>query len=618
MNAPLADVEQFLARTPPFDLLDERLLARAARSFQGIYRRRDTVVLPLGEVCQTLYLIRRGAVEAHDCHGQLIARYGEGDHFGLQALLSGNPARFGVTLIEDGLIWCMEKADFDALRSRCAAFNDYYFRSLEERLVAAMRQIEGSHSGATMFMTPLAELARRAPILVTPCTSIADAAAIMREQGVSSLLIGEEESLAGIATDRDLRNRVLAEGRDPASAVGSIMTPSPLTLEADSPVLSGIVAMTARGIHHLPLLRGDKVVGMVTTRDLIGLQTHHPIYLAARIQKLATVEDVAAECQRIARLFELLLASGMRAEEVPRVMSTLADAVTRRLIALAEGVLGPAPAAWAWLAFGSQARQEQSLKTDQDNGLVYADDAPPDADAYFSRLARFVCDGLNACGFPWCPGGIMATTPDWRQPLAGWLRHFATWAGEPDPQAVLKVSIFFDLRGIEGDRELVARIQQAMADCSRGSGKAVFLTALAREAVQYEMPLGFFRRFVLESRGTHRETLEIKASGLLPLTDLVRVRALQAGITVPGTRDRLAALVAAGVMVCADADRLAGAHRLLSGLRVRLHADLVGQGQAPHNHLDVRRLSHAERSALRDAFVVVRQAQRALALDFPP
>jgi CBS domain-containing protein len=617
MHGPLADVEQFLAQTPPFDGLDAAARRRAAAAFEAVYRRAGTELLRIGERNDTLFLIRRGAVEAHDRNGNFVDRYGEGDSFGLQSLLSGRPVRFRITLIEDGLIWGMPKAAFDELRAGSRAFDDFYIRSLEERLSGALRQAAGEGGAAAMFMTPLAELARREPISVAPGTSIAEAARTMSRQGVSSLLVGEGGAVAGIVTDRDLRNRVLAEGRAPDAPVREVMTPAPLTLDADSPVLAGIVAMAGRGIHHLPLTRGDRVVGMVTTRDLLGLQTHHPLYLAARIQKQDSVEGVVETCRRVPKLFELLLASGLRAEEVPKVMSTISDAVTRRLIQLAERAFGPAPVPWTWLAFGSQAREEQSLGTDQDNGIAYADDAPAGADAYFAALATFVCDGLDACGYRYCPGGIMATTPRWRQPLAGWLQHFADWSGLPDPEGVLRVSIFFDLRGIHGDRGLVERIRAAMAECARGGGKAVFLGALARQALKYDVPLGFFRRFVLESRGEHRETLEIKAAGLLPLTDLVRVRALQGGVTVPATRERIADLVASGAMGRSDGDRLDGAHRLLSGLRVRLHADLVRRGEAPHNHLDVRRISHAERAALRDAFMVVREAQRALAADFP-
>ena len=288
-----------------------------------------------------------------------------------------------------------------------------------------------------------------------------------------------------------------------------------------------------------------------------------------------------------------------------------------RLIGLAEKQLGPAPAPYAWLAFGSQAREEQSIRTDQDNGLVYADEAAPGADAWFAALAEYVCDGLAACGYPRCPGEIMATTAEWRRPLSGWLRHFADWASLPDPTAVLRVSIFFDLRAVHGDRQLATRLSEALGECASGRHKGPFITALARQAVAYDVPLGFFRRFVLAGKGEHAETLEIKASGLMPLTDLVRVRALEAGISVPGTQARLAALRDAGRLSDSDVDRLSGAHRLLAGLRVSLHADQVRRGEEPHNHLDPRSISHAERAALRDAFLVIREAQRGLSLDFP-
>ncbi|MEI2419294.1 DUF294 nucleotidyltransferase-like domain-containing protein, partial [Arthrospira platensis SPKY2] len=166
--------------------------------------------------------------------------------------------------------------------------------------------------------------------------------------------------------------------------------------------------------------------------------------------KQDSAAGLAEVCTRVPKLFELMLASGIRSEKVPKVLTMINDTVTRTLIGIATRKLGPPPAPFAWLAFGSQARQEQSIKTDQDNGVVYADDAPPGAEAYFKSLAEVVCDGLDACGYVYCPGKIMATTDDWRQPLSGWVRHFSDWARLPDPKAVLSVSIFFDLRTVTG------------------------------------------------------------------------------------------------------------------------------------------------------------------------
>jgi CBS domain-containing protein len=614
MNNPLSEIEAFLRQTPPFELLDPPMRRRAAAAIEAIHKPKGTVLLEIGADNQVLHLIRRGAVDSHDKQGNLVGRYGEGDCFGLRSLLTEKPVRFSATVIENSLIWRMPRKVFDELRASAIDFNTYFIRSLEDRLSHALEPRTGS--GQTLFMTPMGELIRQDPISIPPDTPIAEAAQKMSRHSISSLLVQEGEELVGIVTDRDLRNRVLAAGKDPSAPVNAIMSKDTLTLDAASPVLEGILAMAGRHIHHLPLKRKDRVVGMVTTRDLMSLQTRHPLYLAAQMQRQSSVEGLVAVCQRVPKLFELMLASGMRAEQVPKVLTTVSDTVTRRLITLAEEKLGPAPARYAWLSFGSQARGEQSLKTDQDNGLVYADDAPEDADAYFKALAEFVCDGLDACGYPYCSGEIMATTDSWRQPLAGWVKHFSDWTRVPDPQAVLQVSIFCDLRAVSGDRAFAARISEALGQCGSGQGKALFLSALARQAASYDVPLSFFRRFVLDSEGEHKETLEIKASGLM-LTDLVRVRALQGGVTVPATQDRLAQLQENGKMTRKDADRLAGAHRLLAGLRVRLHADQVRRGEEPHNHLDVKAISHAERAALKDAFLVIREAQKGLSLDFP-
>ncbi len=617
MNSALADVEKFLAQTPPFDLLDPALRHRAATAIEATYRRKGTALLEIGDSNATLYLLRRGAVEAHDGHGNLVGRYGEGESFGVQSLLTGKPVRSRITLIEDGLIWSMPQVAFDALRAASSEFDTHYIRSLEERLIAGVQAKPKNSSGHELFMTPMGELLRHPLVVVTTDTTIAEAAGVMSEHAVSSLLVNEGDSVRGIVTDRDLRNRVLAQGRDPAQSVREIMTTDPVTLDASRPVLEGIIAMAGRGIHHLPLTRDGRVVGMLTTRDVMTLQTRHPLYLAAQIQKAGSIEDLASICAEVPRLFELLLASGMRAEQIPKVLTTINDAVMRRLIALAQQQLGPAPAPFAWLVFGSQARAEQSIKTDQDNGLVYADDAPANADAWFASMARIVCDGLNGCGYPYCPGKIMAITDAWRQPLSGWLDHFRKWSTVPDPEAVLRISIFFDLRAVDGEHALAAQISRALGECGARRDKGAFISALARQAASYDVPLGFFRRFVVASQGENRETLDVKASGLLPLTDLVRVRALEAGITVPSTQERIAQMLDMNRLSHTDADRLAGAHILLTGLRVRLHAEQMRRGEKPDNHLDPREISHSEREALREAFLVIREAQQGLLLDFP-
>lgn len=606
----LAEITGFLRGHAPFDRLQPDQLEQAARQIEIIYRRRGEVLLSIGDANQALAVIRRGVVEVHDAADRLVTRLAEGDSYGLPSLLTGRPVRNRVRLVEDGLIYLLPVTAFNALRAANPEFEQHFVCTLEER----MRAANEASGGNVLMVTPVGRLGRREPILIGPEASIREAAQLMSRRSVSSLLVGGEGRMQGIVTDRDLRNRVLAAGRDPAESVTSIMTADPVSLDASRPVFEAFLAMAARGIHHLPLTEDGHPVGMVTTRDLVSLQTQHPLYLVREVHKQDNVEGLVEVCSRMPRMFSLLLESGARAEDVMRMLSALTDAVTKRLLQLGEDRFGTPPLPYAWLAFGSQARCEQGPHTDQDNGLLLAR-APVGAEIeYFKTLAEFVCAGLDACGYVYCNGGIMAQTDQWRQPLSVWQDYFQTWMRTPEPKALLHTSIFFDQRCVAGDRSLFDALQVSVFAEPERHG--IFLAMLARHALGHQVPLGLFRRFVVEHHGEHRDTLDLKKSGALPLTDLLRVRAIAAGIREPGALARIEGLRQRGRMAASDANELSAAFRLLARVRLEHQAKQLGAGEAADNRLNPSHLNRIDRDALRDAFLVVRQAQAALANEY--
>jgi CBS domain-containing protein len=610
MTVP-ADVLEFLRAQAPFLALPEAALAACATELEAIYRRRGEVVLDLGVVNDSLPIIRKGAVEVSDGQGRLVLRLAEGDAFAFNSLLTGEPTRFRYTLLEDALVWRLPAARFHALRREFPAFDRFFLRTLEERLLAAARAPHGN----ALFATALAAIASRPPRMLPAGASIREAAQLMASQRISSLLIGTPQRLEGIVTDRDLRNRVLAAGLPPERPVAEIMSADPVTLDGSADAFAALLVMLDRRIHHLPVRAEDgQVLGVVTSRDLLALQTEHPLYL---IRELGLAADIPALQAILARLPELsarLLSAGADGAGLPRVLTALNDAVTRRLLELARERLGPAPAAFAWLSFGSQARAEQTLYTDQDNGLVVADGTDPNH-PWFVELADFVCAGLDACGQRFCDGGIMASNRSWRLDRSGWQRQFRTWIAQPEPQALLRASIFFDLRPVAGDAALGRALLDTLAAIGRHD--ALFLGILARQSLQHAVPLGVFRRFVVERDGVHRDRLDLKRAGLLPLTEMVRVRALAAGLgSSAGTRDRLSALAAAGQLAPADADALGHAFDLFSRLRLVHQLRQLRAGAAADNWIDPDALPGPDRAALRDAFGLVRNAQAALAAEF--
>jgi CBS domain-containing protein len=603
----LSEIVDFLTAHAPFDALRPALLEDAARQIEIVYRRRGDVLLQIGDANSALAVIRRGAVEAHDAEGRLVIRLAEGESYGLPSLLTGNPVRNRVTMIEDGLIYLLPVAEFRALCAADSAFDQFYVRTLEQRL----RGATDSNAGNAVLATPVGQLCGRPPVMIDAGASIAQAAQLMSTQNVSSILVGSPERMIGIVTDRDLRNRVLAAGRDPAAPVAAIMTADPASLDVSRPVFEAFLTMVNRGIHHLPLTSEGRPVGMITTRDLISLQTQHPLYLVSQVYKQDSVDALRDVAKRIPQMFALLLASGARPDDVARMLSALADAFTRRLLQLEQARLGPAPMAFGWMAFGSQARNELTACTDQDNGLIL--ERAPDAaeSAYFAALATAVCDGLDACGYARSSSDSMARNPAWRMSLDAWQQCFRNWIGEPKPAALLQAGRFFDQRLVAGDRALFESLQASIfAPAADNPG---FLAALARQALAFEVPLGVFRRFVVAREGEHRDTLDLKATGAMPLTDVLRVQALAAGIRECGCLQRIDALRGAGRLPAAEAAELAATFRLLLRLRLENQPVQLAAGEAPDNRVNPDRLLRRDRDALRDAFGVIRQAQTALA-----
>jgi CBS domain-containing protein len=330
------------------------------------------------------------------------------------------------------------------------------------------------------------------------------------------------------------------------------------------------------------------------------------------VWKQDDVAGLVAVSRRLPQMVATLVEADARARDIGRVVTTVSDALTQRLLELAEARLGAPPVPYAWLALGSQARREQTAHSDQDNALLLDDAFDADAhDAYFQDLAAFVCDGLDACGFVYCPGEVMATTDRWRQPLAAWKKTFDGWITEPRPKALMHTSIFFDLRAVYGEMGLGRELRRFFLDASESN--SIFLASLSVNALDFKPPLGFFRQFVLEKKGEHADTLDLKHKGVVPIVDLARVHTLAHGLDAVGTEERLDRLAATkGTLSAEDAANLRDAHEFIAMTRLRHQAEQIKRGEAPDNYVAPDALSPFERRHLKDAFKIVSRMQSAL------
>jgi CBS domain-containing protein len=464
----------------------------------------------------------------------------------------------------------------------------------------------------TLLEVDVGQVLRREPVTAAPDMRIIDAAQLMTNENLSSLLLVEDGKLCGVVTDHDLRSRCLAQGMDSAAPVRSIMTAQLHTIDSHAQTADALLLMNQHNIHHLPVVDTGKLTGMISSTDLMRQQSSHSPQLIRRIHNARDVAELVTVSQQLPALQSQLVNANVPCYRIGQIISSLGDALTQRLIALAQDELGDAPIAYAWLAAGSLARQEMTVISDQDNALLLSDDYDETVHGnYFAKLAQFVCDGLAACGIAHCPGKIMATNPVWRQALQTWQVYFTRWLNSPDAQGVMLACNFFDLRVIAGEPALYEKLLPAAVDLAQHN--QIFLAHLAANATRHPVPLGFFRQFVLIGGDEHHATLDLKHGGVTPITELARLFALAAGITCVNTYERLQQAGESAELSQTGATDLQDALKVINSLRLRHQMQLQVQGRPIDNFVDPQTLSQVERHSLKEAFTIIRDMHSMLA-----
>lgn len=606
----MEEIARFLHEYPPFSLLPFEQVHGIAEKIQIEYFAAEQDILVHGQEPATyLYIVRRGSVDLirEDEQGiHVLDTLDEGALFGYVSLLYRQSPLVTVHTREETLVYLLPARIFTQLCRDVPAFARFFAGSVVERLD---HDLETHHykTPTEFFQLHLRELNHGVLITVEPHTTVREAAQRMSEHNVSGVVVTAHPP--GIITDRDLRKRVLAQGLRDSTPVSEVMSTPLLTLPDDSIVFEGLMFMTEHGIHHLPITRQGQLVGIVTDTDLLREQSNSPLLLPRQLERAQSIEQLRAYSNQVEATAGMLLNAGVRVQDIGRMVAVAHDSLIKRLLTDAEAELGSPPCAYAWLVLGSEGRYEQTLRTDQDNALVYADATSADAPSYFTVLAKRVVEQLMECGFPPCPGFIMATNPQWRRPLQDWRRYFERWINVPNEEALLNAAIFFDYRQVYGALDVEAALRPVI---ERGREQRIFLGRLGRAAVRQSSPLSFFRNFVVERSGASRDLLDLKIRGTALIVDLARLYALEAGCAETNTLARLRTSTGQRSLSQSNAEELSAAFELISLLRLRHQYQQVQRGEQPTNLVPVSNLSKLEQRDLKDAFRAIASIQRSV------
>ncbi len=610
MEIELKEIRDFLVQWHPFDALPNKRLNQLTESLQIRYLRRGTPFPPTDADGDYLYIVRSGAIELRDAKDKLHGKLAEGDEYTPPCQLVDLAPTTRNIVVEDSLLYLLSCHDLRLLCRESEDFDTHFKNSMRERMKRAVGTGKTSSNSMAHLTIAVSELVKRSPITMDADCTVQEVAQLMTEQRVSSVMLLDEGQLTGMITDSDLRRRCVAEGLPVDRAAKTIMTDNLVTVQHDDLALEAMLTMTRLRVHHLPVLQGAQIFGMLTATDFTRHNSRNSAFVVTDVRKAKNLRQVVSACSHLPALQLQLSNSSATALHIGEVVSLITDAVTTRLIELAQAELGPEPVPFVWVCGGSQARQEQTSHSDQDNALIISDEMQPEHEHYFKNLADQVCDGLDACGFVYCPGDAMASNQQWRQPLRVWRRYFGDWITKPEPKSLMLASIFFDLRPVYGETKLYKRLQLEVLNKSQKNG--IFTAFMAANALTHRPPLGFFRTFVLIHGDEHDDTLDIKHRGIVPITDIARVLSLSKGLHATNTTDRLRIAVKTGALSEDMGENLEDALEFIASLRIRHQADQIRRGDPPDNYLPPTELSELERKHLKDAFQVIKDMQDTL------
>jgi CBS domain-containing protein len=438
---------------------------------------------------------------------------------------------------------------------------------------------------------------------------------VTAENATSVIVLGPDGQPQGIVTDRDFRERAIASGRSPDEPITAIMTTPLVTISPEAFVFEALLEMTRRGIHHLLVVEGGQPLGVIASDDLLRLEASQPLELSRALQASASLGGLAALVPELTGAMRQLFEQGLSGYELGRIAAELNDVVIRRVLGLVEQELretgqGLPPVPFCWLALGSEGRREQTLRTDQDNALVYED--PPAAlrdraERYFGEFAQRTVAGLIRVGYPRCPADAMASNPKWRQPLAVWRRYFDEWAHVTTPRNLMDASIYLDFRPVAGEPRLARELREEL----RAQVKAwrSFPRHLAKIAVSHAPPVGWFGRFKRQ-RQNGRRGINVKLGGLLLLSNALRAYAIELGLEETNTLERLeAAARVGGCFTVAEVEDVRQAYETIFHLRLRHQLAQLAAGTSPDNFVDPHDLSAHDQRRLVEAFRAIQYLQ---------
>jgi len=540
-------IYDFLKDFPPFNVLSKEQLFAISKNVKVIYIENETYVFKQEEKPHdSFYVVKDGAIGIfREYDAFLVDECDEGDIFGLRALIGKNNYLLSAKAIEESIIYSISANLLEEIITTNSEANKFLLASFatntrnpysnEEKgtLFANDESVQIRENNLTEVQS--AQYSKN-PITCTAKTTIKEAANTMTSNRVGSIIITDNNQPKGIITDKDLRTKIATGIFSIQDNVDKIMSSPVITYPEHISVAEAQIAMLQHKITHLCITKdgtpNSELKGILSEHDIVVIHGNNPSVLIKEVKRVKSVEDLKYIRDKAENLLLGYLEQNVPIFFVSKIITAINNAITKKVIAISlQEMDQEPPTTFGWLAIGSQGRKEQLLLTDQDNALVYEDvskEKQPEVQQYFLKLSNKITEKLNSIGFEFCPANMMASNPKWCLTISEWKKQFDNWITKPDEDKIMLCTIFFDYDLIYGNKDLVDEMSESIFKSIEKY--EIFLNFLALNAIKNPPPLSFFRQFLVEHSGEHKDQFDIKARALMPLVDAARLLVLSNNI----------------------------------------------------------------------------------------
>lgn len=623
MNTIAERIYDYLKGFPPFNLLTKEQLLSVSKSVDVIYLENNQFLFEIGQpVANHFYVVRDGAVGLFRANNNLVDKCDEGDIFGLRALLRKGEYKLNAKAIEESIVYSISLESLEAYITANINASQFLMASFASNTRGKNPSdddfVKTLQNSTEYTYLQTADYSKN-PVTCRIDTSIKEAANIMTDKHVGSIIIVDNLKPIGIITDKDLRTKIATGKYQIDNTVSTIMSSPVITYPETITVAEAQIAMLKHKITHLCITKdgtnNSELTGILSEHDIIVLRENNASALIKEIKRSRSAEQLKNIRKRTEKLLARYLEQDIPIDFISRLVSAINDTITQKIIEFSMAKMnGKPPAKFAWLAIGSQGRQEQLLMTDQDNALVFEDGDSENLNttkSYFLKLSDYINKDLESVGFELCPAKMMANNPKWCKSVSEWSQQFNSWITTPDQDNLMLCTIFFDYEHVYGDKELVSQLSESIFKSI--DSYDIFLTYLGRNALQNPPPLSFFRQFLVEDNGEHKDQFDIKARAMMPLVDAARLLILSHNIkAINNTIERYEKLIELEpqnkdtYLFCIEAYKNLLTFRTTQGLK---HGD-------SGRFIDLESLDKGNRLQLKRSFKAVKEVQELIKMRF--